>query len=235
MNGTVTYYHPARNFGFVEDAHGSSWFFFNEPTEHKRRRRFYSGDEVSFELIPDPNNPTNKAARIIEYIGNENYNALLEQVRNDPKISGYLKQFLNGKWAIKHIPSKIFIELKGPSLYEEDIEFVYNQRLNEWVGGIVKLNKHDEMSAVLEDRRFIPEFHLAQKMLESGEIISGIVTGQNEDVVFIELLNGAINATILKKKFEMDYALLKKHEPISVKIVGVSDSSIRLEPCQKLN
>jgi hypothetical protein len=227
LNGTVTYYHPTRLFGFVEDSQGTSYFFYNETDKYKRRRRFYPGDEVLFEVIPGS---PDKTARIIEYTGNENYKQLIEQVRTDPGISGFLKQFPNGNWAIKQMPSKIFIELKGPGLYETDVESLYDQRLNGWVDAIVKLNRHDEMTAILADRRFVPGYHVAKELFASGDIIHAVVTGQNEDVVFTEILRPPVSATILKKKFEIDYSSLKKRQAIPVKVIGVSDSSIRLEP-----
>lgn len=226
MKGIVSFYHGAKQFGFLEGVDGEEYFFRNEKI-NRSLVRWLPGDEVEFQIIAQTEE-SRPAAKILSRIGSDKLRLLIEEVKINPKVGGYLKQLPNEKWALKHMPSKIFIPIKGPTNYEDDIEYIYHHRVNEWVEALVKVSRKDKLTATLTDRKFKDSFATAQRALESQEIIEAVVTGQNEDVVFVTILYPPIGATILKKNYNIDWSKLVKNQRLKVRVKGMYDSSVTL-------
>lgn len=231
MNGKIIYYTPTKNYGFIEAEDGEQYFFFNEK-ERRLSHRFTAGDEVEFDLHANHLKPGTVKAVITKYIENKRINDSLNELLEGSEFKGYLKKLPENKWMVKHMPSKIFIELPKISRYEVDIEEVYDNRENTMVTAIVKRVRGEKISAILVDRRFMPEYYQAKVCLSSGQTVSAKVTGENDDVIFCTIFSRNCGASILKHKLASPLRV-NKGMFIPVKIVNVLDSSIHVIPVEE--
>src|SRR5688572_29789421 len=114
VNGFLSRFNTAKNFGLIESIEGLSYYFYNDTSqitswkERKKAHKFGVGDEVEF--TPEMDSKGRPIATDVVFMKNPKRDSILEEAKELNILKGYLKK-IDDKFFVKHISTYIFIPI----------------------------------------------------------------------------------------------------------------------------
>ena len=229
--GHISRYDNTRNFGFIEDEDDKSYFFFFDRSEQKRLKKeglikniqkFSLGDEVEFKLNFSENDKNRIHAWDVKFIRNLQKQRIVDEAISKGILHGYLKQFDNNKFFVKHQNTYVFIPVQI-SEWETDFNLVYQDRINKLVEfRLSKMQYIDRLEAVLTGRKFCAEHQEILELITLDHSTEACITGKSLNSFFATIFDGRVRALITTREWtdnqKEKYSYLKEGVKLNVKI-----------------
>ena len=203
--GHVVRFFKERDYGFIEDENGASYFFFRNKDELKKKKQaglipfihcFSVGDRVSYKLRVSQRKEDEIEAFEVEFITNENKELLVSEFLNNSVLEGYIKIMAGGNFFVRHKMTQLDIPI-SISVWEENIDKVYSVRENQLVS--FKLNqvgRFDKLTAILTDAQLMPEYYELMSHFSNQTTLQALITKKNKFGFLASLCKGKISGFI---------------------------------------
>ncbi len=191
--GKIKSYNSEKNYGFIIDQESEDpIFFFYDKNQLKKQRlfdeirpEFIENDIVKFDIEYDDGK---KIAKNVRYIENIFINDILSRYETTNEFEGFLKVINDNKFLIKEKVNKLKINLNIE--FWEDVEYYKSQNNEIFKFKLRPIRKNKpraniRLSAELIDKKVLKEYVELFELLENETIITGTVTGQNSDGLFV--------------------------------------------------
>ncbi len=203
--GHVVRFFKERDYGFIEDDNGVSYFFFRNKDELKKKKQaglipfihcFSVGDRVSYKLRVSQRKEDDIEAYDVEFITNENKQLLVSEFLNNSILEGYIKIMAGGNFFVRHEMTQLDIPI-SISVWEENIDEVYPDRENQLVRFILnQVGRFDKLTAKLKDAQLIPEYYELMSHFSNQTTLQALITKKNKFGFHTSLCKGKINGFI---------------------------------------
>lgn len=235
--GVVTFYNPAKHFGFIQSEAWRELFFFLDPVQfkalssHERievKSKFVRGDEVYFN-VRYSDKSKGPAAYNLHFIKNERSDRLKELVELYSVLPGFIKK-IDGNYYIKDKATYLFIPIHI-SKWEIGLQETYENRLNKLVTySILKKYKNPEAwNATITDRKFNEAYIRLKECKDNRIVLPAKIIKMNRHGYYASLLNGTVSAFMLFNKKGSVPSSFPKGEIIEVTIRSVHDSGVLIQ------
>ena len=213
--GYVVRFFKERDYGFIEDENGVSYFFFRNKDELKKKKQaglipylhsFSVGDRVSYKLRVSQRHEDKMEAYDVEFISNENKELLFSEFQDNSILEGYIKIMDGGKFFVHHKTTQLDLPI-SISVWEKDVNEIYGNRENRLVSFKLNLHpKNNKLKAILIDRQFIPEYYELMSHYSNQTPLPALITRKNRYGLLASICNQKIGGfvNVLSKTIMID-------------------------------
>lgn len=235
--GVVTFYNPAKHFGFIHSEEWGELFFFLDPAQfkalssHERigvKNKFVRGDEIYFNVRYSDKSKGPVACNL-HFIKNERSDRLKELLELYNELPGFIKK-IDNNYYIKDKATHLFIPIHI-SKWETDLQETYENHLNKLVTySVLKKYKNPEVwKATVTDRKFNEAYIKLKEYEDNRIVLPAKIIKMNRYGYYASLLNGTVNAFMLFNKKGSVPSSFLMGELIEVTIRSVHDSGVLIQ------
>lgn len=200
FKGHVSFVNYEKHFATIDYVKGGKAKSVNCKTisaDGRKLHHFRVGDNVHFQLrLSDRGDKM--TADNVKFLYNTQLELLLNKAAVENRFAGYLKK-VEEDWLIKERDSYIFFPLRISRWEKPPAESALNEVIN---FSIQNLGKHNSLVAELFSHDFIPEYRKAVQLYKDKMPVEGTVARVSPFAVYLDLLEGKIQAKINLKDGE---------------------------------